>query len=307
MNNNNLNIENDIFLAQWLAGDITDVELKEVVSESDYLSYKKIKQTLNLAKDLKPKSDSFNKIQQKIVIKNKIKVRKLYTKWLTTAAAMVIFFVGFYHFLGSNLVTDKSSFGEQKVVALLDESQVVLNANSELSYDKSNWKNKREVTLNGEAFFKVKKGSQFTVKTKNGTITVLGTQFKVNTNDDYFEVVCYEGSVKVVTKDLTYVLKPNDAFRKINGDKIEKWHPNLSKPTWINGESTFKSVPLKYVILKFENQYNVKFDTNNIDTTVIFTGSFGHRDINIALESVFGASNIKYKKEVSKKIILSKN
>ena len=308
MAKDNLHTNNDIFLAQWIAGEITDSELKTLVSEEQFLSYKKLKQTLDLASNLKPKKDSFAKVQQKIIANNKIKVRRLYTKWFVTAAAMLIFFVGFYHFLGSNLVINTADFGQQKSVALLDGSQVILNANSKLTYDKNNWKKNREVILNGEAFFKVKKGNTFTVKTKNGTITVLGTQFKVNSNEDYFEVVCYQGSIKVVSQNKSYILKPNDAFRKINGDAIENWQSKIDKPTWINGESTFRSVPLKYVISKFENQYNVKFNTNDaIDETIIFTGSFSHNDINIALQSVFEASNINYKKETLNKIVLSKN
>lgn len=322
MNIKNSHNDNDTFLAKWLEGEITDIELKNLVTEKELLSYKKIKKVLELSKNLKPKSNSFNKVQQKIknshlnsennpidtLKKPKTKVRKLYTKWLVTVAASLIFFIGFYNFLGSDSVLNKTDFGQQKEISLLDGSAVILNAKSALRYNKKDWKNKREVYLNGEAFFNVKKGSTFTVKTKNGNITVLGTQFKVNTDTDYFEVVCYEGSVKVFSENFNLILKPNDAFRKINGDVVEKWQSGISKPTWISGESTFKSVPLKYVISKFEKQYAFKIDASKIDNTIIFTGSFNHQDINIALASVFGAINLNYEKEInSKKIVLSMN
>jgi ferric-dicitrate binding protein FerR (iron transport regulator) len=307
MEKDKLHNDNDVFLAQWLEGKLTDNKLKKLVSKEDFLSYVKINKTISLAKNFKPKINSFDKIQQKIASQNKTKVKKLYTKWFTTVAATVIFFIGLNHFLDSNLITNKSGFGEQKKIALLDKSEVILNANSKLKYNKNTWKNKREVFLDGEAYFKVSKGNTFTVKTSNGNIVVLGTQFKVNSSKDYFEVVCYEGSVKVLGANFSHILKPNDAYRKINGNKIEKWQSNINEPTWINEESTFKSVPLKYVILKFEDQYHIKFDTKQIDKSIIFSGSFTHKDIDIALQSVFGASNISYKKTNSKNIILSMN
>lgn len=300
-----LNNENDIFLAKWMNDEITDTDLKKLVSEENFVSYKKIKETLFLAKNLKPKSDSFKNIQEKINRNNKAKVRKLYTKWFSTVAATILFFIGFNHFLENSLIVNKSNIGEQKTIALLDNSEVILNANSELRFDKKTWKNKREVFLSGEAYFKVEKGSTFTVKTKNGNISVLGTQFKVVSNADYFEVVCYEGSVKVFYKNFEHLLKPNDVFRKINGNTVENWQSKVNEPTWINGESSFRSTPLKYVISKFESQYNIKFDSNKIDNSIIYTGSFTHTNIDIALQSVFGASNIKYKKTNSKKVILS--
>ncbi len=328
MKKDSLHNKKDVFLAKWLEGELSDIELKSLVSKKEFLSYKKIKETLELSKNFKPKSDSFKKIQQKIedghfdrlndldkfndqkgnLEESKIKVRKLYTKWMVAVAASLVFFIGFYNFLDRDLVLNKSNFGQQKAVSLLDGSEVILNAKSALSYDEKDWKNKREVYLNGEAFFKVKKGNTFTVKTKNGNVTVLGTQFKVNAIADYFEVVCYEGSVKVFSENFNHVLQPNDVFRKINGNTIEKWQLNIRKPTWINGESTFKSVPIKYVIDKFEKQYAFKIDASKIDNTIIFTGSFNHQDIDIAIASVFGATNIKYKKVInSKKIILSMN
>ncbi len=308
MKNTNLNIQdNNTFLAQWLEGTITDNELKKLISKEEFLSYNKIKQSLVLAKNLKPQKDSFSQIQQKIQQKNKTKVRKLYSNWFTTVAATVLFFIGLNHFLKSDLIINKSHFGQQKTIALLDNSEVILNANSTLTFNNKKWNSNREVFLTGEAFFKVKKGSTFKVETKNGNITVLGTQFKINTTADYFEVVCYEGSVKVITKNSTHILKSGEVFRKINGNVTESWKTIIKKPTWLDGESTFKSVPLEYVITKFENQFNVKIDASKINKNLIYTGSFNHDNITIALASVFKASNIKYKIITENKIILSKN
>ena len=43
----NLTKEEESFLAKWLDGTISDVTLKELVSEQDFIDYKKIKEWLN--------------------------------------------------------------------------------------------------------------------------------------------------------------------------------------------------------------------------------------------------------------------
>ncbi|MCF6185707.1 MAG: FecR domain-containing protein, partial [Bacteroidales bacterium] len=80
-------------------------------------------------------------------------------------AAMLVFFVGFYSLLGNDAILNTAGFGEHKTLALLDGSQVILNSKSGLNYSKKDWKKNRDVYLNGEAFFEIKKGSKFNVKT----------------------------------------------------------------------------------------------------------------------------------------------
>jgi len=307
MKESNKNIENEFFLSQWIEGNLTDTELKNLVSESDFNAFKKLKEGLAIYAELdKPLDDSFKNIQHKIASKKEVKVRTLNYKWIASIAAMIIFFVGFYTVLGSDAVLNSTNFGEQKTVALLDGSQVILNAKSAINYSKKDWKTNREVFLTGEAFFKVKKGSKFTVKTKNGEVTVLGTEFTVNATDDFFEVICFSGKVAVLHNDKKYVLTPTKAFRKINGNAIEDLEYTEKTPTWVLGESSYKSVPLKYVIADFEKQYNIKINSDKIDNLVIYTGSFDHKNIDLALKTVFATLDVIYKKSSSKLIILDK-
>ena len=177
----------------------------------------------------------------------------------------------------------------------MDGSEVILNSKSEITYKSKQWKKNRELFLKGEAYFKVKKGSKFTVNTNNGSVRVLGTQFNVNSKKDYFEVVCFEGKVSVSTTDKdAMVLKPNQNIRKINGNPIEKWITKVEKPSWMYGESTFRSVPVRYVITALEEHYNVKIDDSKIDDSVIYSGSFTHGNLKTALKTVFETLNMKY-------------
>lgn len=313
MKDKNLHIENEFFLADWIAGKITNNELINLVSEDDYLTYLRLKKGLDLYESLEaPLENSFKEIKAKIekqscstILEKKTKVKKLYINWAASIAASVVFFFAMYNYLGADSVLNKTDFGEIKTITLLDGSEVILNAKSELNYNKNDWDKNREVFLNGEAFFKVEKGSTFTVKTKNGDITVLGTQFNVKSNVDFFEVYCFSGKVQVTNEHKKYILKPNDGFRKISKTIFENLNSNLESPSWILGESNFKSVPIKYVISALENQYKINFNSSKIDNTIIFTGSFTHKNLDIALASVFKAININYIK-TNKKIVLTK-
>jgi ferric-dicitrate binding protein FerR (iron transport regulator) len=308
------NTFNHTYLANWMAGELTNNQLKKLVSEEDYNSYIKLKSGIEVFDYLEaPIENTFSKIQDKInskkenVVKKHSIVRSLYFKSAIAVAASLVLFFSLYNYLTNSDVIFTADFGEHKTIALLDNSEVILNAKSELTYNKENWKIKREVHLKGEAFFKVQKGSTFTVVTDNGTVTVLGTQFNVNNQHKFFEVICFEGKVKVVNNNKNYILTPNRSIRNINGTASEETL-NLStiQPTWIDGESDFRSVPLNQVITSLENQFNVKINSNTIDSTILFTGSFDNKNIDVALASVFSAINMKYTIK-NKTINLSKN
>ncbi|MBV1922507.1 MAG: FecR family protein [Flavobacteriaceae bacterium] len=300
--------ENETFFAQWMEGEITDSELKKLVSEADYLAFHKLKEGIDALAYLEaPLNKSFSSIQNKIDKKRKSKVIKLKRYWVISVAASIILFFGLFSMLNNSNEIIITSISEQKTIQLLDGSEVVLNADSKLQYDKDSWEENREVELEGEAFFKVEKGSTFTVKTDNGAITVLGTQFNVNSNLDFFEVVCYEGKVQVNNDSNNYLLTQSESFRRINGNSVEQWNTDGEEPTWLDGEISFKSVPLKYVISALEKQYLVKFDTTKINAKTIFTGSFSSNDLEIALQSVFKTMRIDYTKNDKNEYVLRHN
>jgi len=304
MEKQNSNIENDTFLAKWLEGEISDAELGNLVSEADFKTYQKLKKAFNVSEKLDaPMDESFAKIQQHISIKNG-KVRPLYRNWSIGIAASIALLFGLFSIFGNDNVIIESGFGTNRTIVLLDGSEVILNSKSKLSYNKDNWQENRTINLEGEAYFKVEKGNTFTVNTSNGSVTVLGTQFNVKSTADFFNVVCYEGKVRVETNTSEHILLPTNIIRKINGDPSEFSTTQLLQPTWIDGESTFKSVPIKYVITALEDQYNIKIDSESIDDTMIFSGSFPNNNLNIALITVFEALHIKYNEKEKRNIKL---
>ena len=290
----NNNIKEDRFLAKWLEGAISDNDLKVLVSKQDFVLYKKLRKGLKVLDDLdRPVSDSFDKIQNRIFKKKNELLNKQKMRWGISIAASILVIFGFYFAFSSNNTSYKTSFAEQITFELPDGSEVVLNAKSEIIFNEKNWDSNRYVNLKGEAYFKVEKGNNFSVITSNGEVNVLGTQFNVNSSDTYFEVICYEGKVKVTNNKNDYLLNPGNSVRKINGNLIEENLTDNLYPSWTKGESSFVSVPLKYIILELEKQYNIEINANKIDNKRLFTGSFSHNNLKTALASVFKSMDIK--------------
>jgi len=308
MEKEHLHNEADDFLAQWIAGNLSDQELEDRVGVEDFLLYKKLQKGTELlgTLDQMDNSNTFSEIQRKIEAK---KTRKSGLKrtlqWaLPIAASFLLVFAGF-KFFGNDQLKVTTAYAEQKEISLLDGSQVVLNAKSALHYSKNNWESNREVHLNGEAFFKVEKGSTFKVITENGTVAVLGTSFSINSSKNYFEVLCYEGRVEVLLPNKSVILGPNMTVRSTKGQVNESSVSLGESPNWLLGESNFKSVPLIYVIDALERQYQLEFDTAKIDENALFTGSFTHDNVAVALAAVFKTMRIQYSNESENVLVLS--
>ncbi len=121
--------------------------------------------------------------------------------------------------LKQSLLAEVTSDSEMKEIILPDSFVVILNAGSSLKYsnDFLNQEN-REVFLDGNAFFKVKKDiahKQFIVHAKSLAITVLGTQFNVNARSAAPEVGLTSGKVKITESDHA------DSAFMLPGEKIK--------------------------------------------------------------------------------------
>lgn len=276
----------DTFLARWLNNQLSNSELDEFKSHPDFSLYEKIaSKSLELRTPEYNKSALFSKVQDKINVPKRGKLRSIYATVSVAVAASIVIIFGLIQFYNSS-TTHSTDFGEQMAVHLPDGSEVMLNSKSEIVFNEKNWAQNRVVKLKGEAYFKVNKGSKFIVSSDRGEVSVLGTQFNVTTHNDLIEVSCYEGKVKVSSDDKEVFLTQGKAFRNLKGVS-EEWEFKNQEPSWKNGESSFTSIPLKYVIKAIENQYNVQINATNIDVDNKFTGAFTHENLNIALETVF--------------------
>ncbi|MDN3618200.1 FecR family protein [Polaribacter undariae] len=290
--------EKDIL--KWLNREISDEELTHLKETKDFNTLEKIAHYSSQIEA--PKVDVEKALADfKLKTENTSKKGKVipfnYKKLYKYAAAVVILLTTSYFFISNN--TDnaiyKTAFAETKNFNLPDNSEVVLNANSEISYAKDSWQENRNLTLDGEAFFKVQKGEKFTVNTEVGKVTVLGTQFNVKERENYFEVKTFEGLVSVVYKDSLIKLPRGSIFKVVNGVVDINNTFDIKEKSWLQKESNFKSTALRFILEEIENQFAYTIETTNVDLDILYSGGFTHTDIDIALKSVTIPLQLSYK------------
>ena len=202
--------------------------------------------------------------------------------------------------------------GQRVNIILPDGTDVWLNAGTTLQYPLSFLSNKREVILDGEAYFNVtrNKVSPFVVHTYLMDIQVLGTQFNVKASSEKnsFETSLIKGSVKLDShskKTEPIILTPGHKSILKNGQletiKIE----NYDTYRWKEGLFCFHKKPFSDIILELEKYYDVNIEIQNPEiANVILTGKFR---ITEGLDSILRALqtnvNFKYHKDSEKNII----
>ncbi|WP_299618441.1 FecR family protein [uncultured Tenacibaculum sp.] len=301
------NQEFEILLNKFIEGKISSDELSSLENSKEFSTYKKILDASSEFSTPHVDNDkSFDAFMEKTKsnTKENTPVRKLNPFYVVSGvAASLLFLFGLFQFLNTNQ-TYSTGFGEQLAVVLPDNSEVVLNSDSYLEFNKKEWEKNRKLNLKGEAYFKVQKGSKFEVITPEGTVAVLGTQFNVNQHKNFLEVHCFEGKVSVARNNKEFILTQGDAVRQIGNSEFENWNFSETKPTWKDFENSFKNTPLRFVVESLIKTYGATIITDNVDLEKRFSGSFPTNDIDIALKTITTSMNLNYDLEEGNKVTL---
>ena len=297
------------FLAKWLNNELSEEELQAFKKTPEYDSYRRIVEASGqLEAPVFDTEQAWSDFQgRKENRTGKVVVMRPAQKFMRIAAAIALLFAISYFYINSLDETISTEYAQRETVILPDASEVILNAGSEISFSKKKWDQNRNIDLEGEAFFKVAKGKKFTVSTEIGTVTVLGTQFNVEQRQGFFEVTCYEGLVSVQYDTRETRLKAGSSFIAFNGQIVESEELETVEPSWVNDESSFKSIPLKFVLAELERQYDIEVTTEGIDTVQLFTGTFSNTNLNLALESISAPYQINYNIEGNKVLFYANN
>lgn len=285
----------DELIYKWLNHELTADELEAFKKLEDY------QQLVRLNDGIQGfKSTEYHVSEELQTVLKRIEQKKSSKKrWLPIASSIAAIFVvclGYFYYTTTLDSHFKTLAAQKESIKLPDGSLAELNAMSELSFNKHTWDEKREVKLSGEAYFEVAKGSKFEVKTPVGTITVLGTHFNIKQRPTVFEVVCYEGLVNVKYQSYDMNLSPGNRLMIRDGKLIANEKESKLVPSWIENYSVFKSTPYEEVLNEFERQFDVKIDSKGVDDRQLFTGSFSHNDIEVALKSITLPLNLTYSK-----------
>jgi transmembrane sensor len=185
-------------------------------------------------------------------------------RWMAAASILLLLTAGL--FITKTFLPGKpqisSGYGQVLSQHLPDGTEVTMNANSKLSYT-TGWTDgaDREVWVNGEAFFHVRKTplkSRFIVHTDHFDIIVTGTQFNVVNRHDRDNVMLKEGSVTVHGSD-------GGEMKMVPGDFVEfdkallKKIParNDSVMAWQEHKLVFDNTPLHELATIIHDQYGI--------------------------------------------------
>jgi transmembrane sensor len=167
--------------------------------------------------------------------------------------------------LNNQMVSVQAPMGTRAEVELPDGSTVWLNAGSRLSYPALFQHNERRVHLDGEGFFKVRKGKvPFIVENAGPEVKVYGTSFNVNAyaNENLVTVALIEGKVSLKTDEREQFLKPDqvsyfDKTKKTLAIKDEQLDRFVC---WREGKFIFRNTPIDAILRMLQREYNVSID-----------------------------------------------
>lgn len=263
-------------IREWLKNPENDVELRHILGEI----------WANSEIHLKGQAPDFNRMldqvhhqinnQQIQQGKPKALSTKLYQTFSKVAAILVIplllLSVYLYFNPGNNSTKIASNAfreiytkpGTRTQIDLPDGTRVWLNDGTTFRYPEQFTGRKREVFVDGEAYFEVKSNPEnpFVVNNPMMNTIVTGTHFNLNaySADNYFEATLIEGKINLENKNKNLVIKPGEQVQF--DSKLEKIVQKTVDPqnaaAWVDGKLIFKDEKLETAIKKLARWYNVE-------------------------------------------------
>jgi transmembrane sensor len=297
---------NDDLISRYLCGEAQPEEAEALVdwlSITENLEYfESIEAAWNATLPSKSLS-TFNKESAWKTVQHAVNIQPTKSSMSFWYRAAAVFIVAvscslFAYYFYQNRVTPEEitveSAGTQRTVTLPDNSSVVINRNSAISYPENFGKNSRDVNFSGEGFFSVEgnAGKPFIVHTSLGNIRVVGTRFNVSMEKGILNVDVQEGKVLVFTAtDSTYLdagysasVEANKSINVINAVNENQWG-------YATRRFTFQDTPLSEVFESIEKAYPysievVNNDIKNCRLTVAFDHVSAREMLNLIAETV---------------------
>ncbi len=279
-----------IFLEAWLKADPGHRKIFEDYRRT-WLEMEKtrIDTVLNTDKE-------WNELQEKLFKKEESKQDRIisfsFRKLLQIAAGIFLLIIA------SVFVIRYFTHNEQKQLNaglsvkegnLPDGTSVTLNKGTTLEYPSSFKGNKRNVRLNGEAYFEVKHDNTkpFIVINQNVRVEVLGTSFYVNTNvaNNKMEVILNSGSVAVYFdnhKENGLFLSPGEKAEINPGqEKMDKdINTDQNYRSWMTQRFIYNNEPLIIIIDDLNKDYHTNLRiTTPIISYCLVTATFDHQSV----------------------------
>ena len=197
----------------------------------------------------------------------------------------------------SSMATVSCALGDKTSIVLPDSSSVVLNSGSRLSFSNNFRGGSRQVYLDGEAYFKIKKDPRnpFIVNTTSVKVEVLGTEFnlKAYSDEKTITTTLVNGKLKESGNNKSIVILPNQKLvfdretKEMNLLQITDLSPETE---WKDGRLVFRNQSLGDLKLTLERWFDVEIHfADDLVKSRRFTGTLEHESI-LEVISYFGLS-----------------
>ena len=292
-------------LATWNAMD----GMKEPLSVDSDAAWGKMEQRFEQSRQL----DSVN---------NTLEVVSLIKPLLRVAAAAILLVMaGLWYNRGydaTEMATISTQATEKTTIDLPDGSRVWLNEHSVLHY--ATKFDKREVRLEGEAFFEVAKkdGQNFEIIAGDSKTTVLGTSFNVRAypEEEYVEVAVETGKVHFTSlqkKEEKVILKKSEyaVLTKITKKVVKQQGTQPNAKAWKNEALYLGEVKMEQAVEALERYFAVNI---TVKDKAILNCSWGNTinelskpDLKDLIAQINFGTSYKIKQIAPKQYILSGN
>ena len=293
----------DEILLKYLLGELEETEQRDLLCQmaddqalcAAYIRMQNI-YALTLLTPIPSQKDEgvkgFNAFANRLQAKRKKKIIRSMLQYAAISLLLIAstFFVTRALFTQSTGVQEFNTLyvpaGQRAQLTLHDGTQVWLNAQSTLTYPARFTGKRREVTVEGEAYFDVAENRKkpFVVTTQQLTMEVLGTEFNVYSypGADCIKTDLLEGSLAVYSKlspDVNVTLKPNEQVIVKEGNMFVGEIQNSDYFLWKEGIYTFENERLLDIIEKLQLYYDVTIIVKDPKIfNVRYTGKFRQRD-----------------------------
>nr|WP_255578220.1 FecR family protein [Chitinophaga sp. sic0106] len=217
------------------------------------------------------------------------------------AAVLVVGITAYFQLADKKVHTE---YGKLASIMLPDSSEVLLNANSTISY-KKNWENgqPREIWLNGEAYFEVRHLKQdslpvspserFIVHTKHLDVEVLGTVFNVKERRGVTEVGLRSGAVQLKShQGQQLLLQPGDVARFTETtQQLQRTTEEVNTVSaWKNKQLIMNNMTVQQITQLLEDTYG--YQSTITDSTILNKKIQGDITVNNEDDIIFILSGI---------------
>jgi len=198
----------------------------------------------------------------------------------------------------------KVPYGKKVQVQLPDKSMVWVNSGSSIKFPVSFDAHKREIYLQGEAFFDVvhDKARPFIIHTGKVSTQVLGTAFDIKAYGNTMSVTVARGKVSVGTpeKVLSVLIQDQAMNYSFRSNIASTRRVDASKLKWMNGELTFNNTSLKEAAADIERWFDVQINFESVRPKLAerrFSATFlDHENIDQVLKVLGELSGFSYQR-----------